>query len=623
MAVFEPFALSEIELFDQELLSKREADRRYLLSLTTDNLLLSYRLEAGLWTEPAKPEGIHWGWESPSSQLRGHFLGHWLSAASILAVATGDAEMRGKAEAVVDGLELCQQANGGEWLGSIPEKYLERIACGKAVWAPQYTVHKTFMGLLDAYRFLGSAKALALAENWAVWFHRWTKGFSTAKMDDILDYETGGMLEVWADLFIFTGKHEYRELMERYSRRRLFDPLLAGADPLSNMHANTTIPEILGAARAFEATGEERWLDIVKAYWEIAVRKLPLYATGGSTSGEIWVPEGRLPHRLGDKNQELCSVYNMMRLAAFLLKETGDARYADYWERNLRNGVMAQGFWRRGLTNGETPEHPLSGLVSYFLPLRPGSRKLWASATDHFFCCHGTNVQANASHTGCIFFKHGKGLAIGMLAESRLRWKRDGQTVTVEIRRVNLSGNTQGIDGRAGDFPTPPEMQSFDVSIACERECSFPLSIRLPWWLSADARITVNGASFSAELNDTHRATSTPSSFVTIERAWKNDTIRIELPKRLVSERMPGSPDQYAFMDGPDVLAGLCAEERTIYCDDTAVPEATLVSDDEREWGRWKQGYKTRGQDHGIRFVPLRDVGYEQYSVYFAVEEKK
>jgi len=58
MAVFEPFALSEIELFDQELLAKREADRRYLLSLTTDNLLLPYRLEAGLWTEPAKPEGI-------------------------------------------------------------------------------------------------------------------------------------------------------------------------------------------------------------------------------------------------------------------------------------------------------------------------------------------------------------------------------------------------------------------------------------------------------------------------------------------------------------------------------------------------------------------------------------
>ena len=622
MSVFEPFELSDIELLDQELLAKREADRRYLLSLTTDNLLVPYRLEAGLWTVPAKPEGIHWGWESPSSQLRGHFLGHWLSAASMHAVATGDAEMRGKAEAVVDGLEICQQANGGEWLGSIPEKYLERIASGKQVWAPQYTVHKTFMGLLDAYRYLGCAKALVLAENWALWFHRWTKDFSTEQMDNILDYETGGMLEVWADLFIFTGKAVYRELIERYTRRRLFDPLLAGSDPLTNMHANTTIPEILGAARVYEATGEKRWLDIVKAYWNIAVMKLPRYATGGSTSGEIWVPEGRLPNRLGDKNQELCSVYNMMRLAEFLLKQTGEACYADYWERNLRNGVMAQGFWRRGLTNGETAEYPLSGLVSYFLPLRPGSRKLWATETEHFFCCHGTNVQANASHTGCVFYKHGTGLSIGMLAESRLHWKTGGQTVTVEIRRVNLSGNTQGIDGCAGTFPTPPDMQSFDVSISCERECSFPLSIRLPWWLSGDARVKVNGEALTVS-GAAGIAASVPSSFITFERAWKSDTIRIELPKRLTAERMPGSPDQYAFMDGPDVLAGRCVEERTIYCDDITAPENTLISDDEREWGRWKQGYKTRGQDPGIRFVPLRDVGYEQYSVYFPVAERK
>jgi uncharacterized protein len=616
MAVFEVFGFSQIELLDPELLRKREADRRYLLSLSTDNLLRPYRLEAGLWSEPAKPEGIHWGWESPTSQLRGHFLGHWLSAASMHAAASGDREMRGKAEAVIDGLEACQKANGGEWLGSIPEKYLERIAQGAAVWAPHYTVHKTFMGLLDAYRYLGSSKALELAHNWASWFHRWTGPFSREKMDDILDFETGGMLEVWADLLGFTGRAEYRELLERYARPRLFEPLLSGRDPLSNMHANTTIPEALGAARAYEATGEERWLDIVKAYWEIAVRRLPRYATGGSTSGEIWVPEGRLPHRLGDKNQELCTVYNMMRVAEFLLRHSGDASYGDYWERNLRNGVLAQGFWQGALANGETAEHPLTGLVAYYLPLRPGSRKPWASETDHFFCCHGSNVQANAAHTGCSFYKHGEGLAIGMLVESRLSWDRGGgERARVEIRRANLCGNTQGIDGLAAGFPAPPDRQAFEVAIDCERERSFPLSIRLPWWLSGEARVWLNGEAL--------RIDSAPSSFVKIDRTWTNDKIRIELPKRLSSERLPGSDDQYAFMDGPDVLAGLCDQERTIFCDDSAAPETALVSDDEREWGRWKQGYKTRGQDPGIRFVPLRDVGYERYSVYFPVAGRK
>jgi DUF1680 family protein len=144
---------------------------------------------------------------------------------------------------------------------------------------------------------------------------------------------------------------------------------------------------------------------------------------------------------------------------------------------------------------------------------------------------------------------------------------------------------------------------------------SFPISIRLPWWLSGEAAFLVNGERVNAP--------STPSSFVEIERAWKVDALRVELPKRLSSERLSGSGNEYAFMDGPDLLAGLCSEERTLYCDDPEAPEENLVPDDEREWSRWKGSYKTRGQDPGIRFIPLRDVGYERYAVYFPVEPRK
>src|SRR5512145_3575019 len=103
MPAFEPFGLADVELRDPLYLQRREDDRAYLLRLSTDNLLRPYRFEAGLWSEGARPEGIHWGWESPTSQLRGHFLGHWLSAAAMCAAATSDPEIRGKAEAVIDG----------------------------------------------------------------------------------------------------------------------------------------------------------------------------------------------------------------------------------------------------------------------------------------------------------------------------------------------------------------------------------------------------------------------------------------------------------------------------------------------------------------------------------------
>ena len=74
------------------------------------------------------------------------------------------------------------------------------------MWAPHYTIHKTFMGLVDAATLAGNQQALAIADAWAPWFHEWTAGFSREQMNDILDVETGGMLEVWADLYGFTGK---------------------------------------------------------------------------------------------------------------------------------------------------------------------------------------------------------------------------------------------------------------------------------------------------------------------------------------------------------------------------------------------------------------------------------
>ena len=91
-------------LFQQRL----ELNRAYLLSLTTPNLLQNHYLEAGLWSPRQRSEDIHMGWEAPTCQVRGHFLGHWLSAAAYLSANTGDAEIRGKADTIVSELARCQ-----------------------------------------------------------------------------------------------------------------------------------------------------------------------------------------------------------------------------------------------------------------------------------------------------------------------------------------------------------------------------------------------------------------------------------------------------------------------------------------------------------------------------------
>ena len=128
------------------------------------------------------------------------------------------------------------------------------------------------------------------------------------------------------------------------------------------MHANTTIPEVLGAARAYEVTGDDRWRGIVEAYWDWAVTRRGTFCTGGQTSGEIWTPPFAFASRRGEKTQEHCTVYNMIRLADVLFRWSGEVAYLDYIERNLYNGILAQ-------------QHPETGMVAYFLPLEGGARQ--------------------------------------------------------------------------------------------------------------------------------------------------------------------------------------------------------------------------------------------------------
>ena len=123
-------------------------------------------------------------------------LGHWLSAAALEYARTGDRELLGKAEYIVDELALCQKDNGGQWAASIPEKYFRWIGLGKNVWAPHYTVHKTFMGLIDVYLYGHYEKALEVADQFADWFVEYSGKYTREEFDDILDFETGGMLEI-------------------------------------------------------------------------------------------------------------------------------------------------------------------------------------------------------------------------------------------------------------------------------------------------------------------------------------------------------------------------------------------------------------------------------------------
>lgn len=80
---------------------RADVNRAYLMELKTEDLLQNFYLEAGIRTDRDVTE-MHLGWESPTCQLRGHFLGHWLSAASMLIARNNDRELKGKIIVIVD-----------------------------------------------------------------------------------------------------------------------------------------------------------------------------------------------------------------------------------------------------------------------------------------------------------------------------------------------------------------------------------------------------------------------------------------------------------------------------------------------------------------------------------------
>lgn len=605
-----------------ERLKRQEGDNRaYLMELTTRNLLYNYELEAAITHDANIPGDIHGGWESPTCQLRGHFLGHWLSAAAMHYAATGGRELKAKADVIVDRLAKCQEANGGSWVASIPEKYLYRIARGREIWAPHYTIHKTFMGLVDMYRYAGNKTALSVADHFADWFYDWSGRFDRDQMDDILDFETGGMLEIWVQLYDITRDDKYKKLMERYYRQRLFTPLLNGEDPLTNMHANTTIPEVIAAAEAYNVTGEERYKDIVTAYWDSAVTERGTLATGGQTNGEIWGPKKALSARLGLKTQEHCTVYNMMRLADYLFRWTGEAKYMDYIERNLYNGVLAQTYWHWEHTNGYSPDSPDFGLIAYFLPMRAGARKGWGSKFNDFFCCHGSMVQANAALNRYMYYQADSDLYVTMYFDSDASFTVGGTNVTIRQRRDPLTGSfhlsstssgKQLVNRTAAQYPHNPDTLCVYLQIETESPVECTINVRIPEWIKEPATVAHNGKQIAVAEEG--------GCFVGVREEFHDgDAICITMKMGIRVCPLPDDENMVAFMYGPEVLAGLCDEERMLYAGGDA-PERILVHENEREWGNWKSDFKTAGQPAGIHFIPLNRVGYENYCVYFPIE---
>ncbi len=609
--------IKDVKLLESEKSVKRDRDIAYLMELKTESLLFPYYTEAGLnglLNTHLSDMPLHDGWDNPLCQIRGTFTGHWLSAAARLYQETGNMLLKAKADFIVAEIGRCQERNGGGWAFPIPEKYLYGLKKGQHFWAPQYVCHKVMMGLLDMFQFADNNQALEIVKGCADWFIRFTQDISRETMDRMMDMEeTGGIMELWGDLYAVTGEKSHLELMRRYERPALTQPVLEGQDVLTNMHANTTIPEIHGCARAYEVTGEERYRKIVENYWKLAVTKRGTFATGGQTDGEVWTGMQKQSSRLSPLNQEHCTVYNMIRLADYLYRWSQDSQYLDYIERNIENGLMAQGFWEARHQNmAEDKLLPSSGLIAYFLPLAAGSRKNWGSRTSDFWCCHCTLLQANARYREFIYYKAEDSLTVAQFIPAEIQTEFFGTKAKVIQKMGDLTGSYMQINPVANSMEERPNYMQMHYEVRTDMPVEYIIKFRMPWWLQGEMEIFINKEKVSYEQKE---------NYAVIKRFWNQDEIDIRMPKGITCWPLADEKNTVAFLDGPVVLAGLISEERTLV-GDIGNPYSLICPHHERQWSEWTSMYKTVNQMRGFYFKPLKDIGNQDYTVYFPVISK-
>ncbi len=584
---------------------RMNTDRDYLLELDSRCLLQSFYLEAGiimpgLQVVPDPNEAkLHWGWESPTCQLRGHFLGHWLSAAAAFVASDNDFELKTKLDRIVAELARCQKLNGGEWVGSIPEKYMDRLSGSEYIWSPQYTMHKTLMGLVDAYRYAGSDQALEIADHLADWYIKWIERASAVDPDIAYKGEQGGMLEQWAELYNITKNEKYLTLIDAYKNNYMFTELENGSDVLSDNHANASIPISHGSARLYEVFGDKHYRELTERFWEDAVTKRGMFATTGANAGEFWIPPHKMAQYIGDNDQEFCTVYNMVRTAEYLYRWTGDTRYADYIERAVYNGFLAQ-------------QNKHTGMPTYFLPLRAGAEKKWGTKRNDFWCCHGTMVQSPTLYPGIIYYTDKDSISVAQYIPSDAAVCMNGKKVKISQTTDMLSYNNQVFfDEHSGGEKS---RWSVRFELNCEESAEFTLKLRVPCWCAGTPKLIIDSQAAAPQISD---------GYILLSRVWTGITvINLVFESKVVLEPLDDQSDLCALVDGPIVLAGLTDKDSGIRYDGDI--ENALYQRTEHTYATyvWKQNcYVTKGQRENFELMPLYDVTDEKYTVYFTVDK--
>ena len=476
------------------------------LRIPNDDLLKGFRQRAGRGA-PGRDLG---GWYTSDTF---HVFGQIVSGLSRLYAATGDPACREKVDSLLAEWAKCIAADGYFYYSAKPN-------------APHYIYDKTVAGLVDAYLYCGNHEAagdLSRITDWA------TGHLERSRRTADTSTEWYTLSENLYRAYLATGDPKYRdfaavweysEYWGIYGRRAdIFAPRPSGQRN-DSYHAYSHVNTLGGAGAAYLVSGDARYLAVLKNAYDY-LQAHQVFATGGYGPDEQLLPQDPLLVKLGSTPNTFetqCGTWAAFKMVKHLLCFTGDAKYGDWAERLLVNGI--------GASIPMTPD----GRVFYYSNYNTsGGEK--RNIEWGWSCCTGTRPQAVADCCDLIYFKDADSLYVNLFTPSTVRWSSGGARITVR---------------QSTRFP---EDASVEFLVEADRPVEFGLKVRSPGWLAGPIQARLGGEPVALTTDASHWAT--------LRRTWRSgDRLTIRPPMRLwVSSLVPGRVYPAAILYGPVALA--------------------------------------------------------------------
>jgi len=513
--------LSKVSVQDPYYVNAFEKEIEYLKSLDADRLLAGFRQVKGL---KAKAE-VYGGWEN--TEIKGHTLGHYLTAVAQAYAATRDEELLRRVHYMIDELADAQLESG--FLFASGEYLFDNVEQGKPAWVPWYTMHKIFEGLIAAYRLTGYRKAYEVFDKLADWVYDRSSRWDDELNLRVLRVEYGGMNDCLYDVYSFTGKEKHLIAAHKFDEMALFSAIRDGKDILDNLHANTTIPKFVGAMKRYMVVEncEPFYLEACESFWDMVVEHHS-YVTGGNSEWEHFGPPDKLDCERTSCNCETCNTYNMLKLSKGLYQITGKKKYLDFYENTLINAILSS-------------QNPETGMTMYFQPMATGYFKVYSTPYDKFWCCTGTGMENFTKLNDAIFYTR---IVDGVYEVTVGRYVSSELTLEELPLKLKMEAGFPYDDYCRITLPQLNEGQRLVIKL------------RIPDWSSSRDLPDINGSREGITEKD---------GFIYIDRKWsKNDVVNIRWQMTVTYHDLPDNPNSIAFKYGPVVLsAGLGTEDMT------------------------------------------------------------